>query len=462
MKIMQVGISLGVLFALVITPLTVLASAAPVAPELVLRELKITGSEFVVVQATADIDHLNNYWLGYSSNDQATNIVPTQQMPDVPLQAGRAVLLTSDDSATCDAVYTSKLSPSLSDSGGRLELRRLTTDTAAQTSIFQTIDETHWIKPGKTAPPLSDTTELDLRQESGSGNSVWYHNPDWSEDWQVGELADCTLTFVSGSALLPLSSIVWPQADTNPPATIKSLADDASTSGPFLPLADIGLQAPQITELLPNPPGTGTDGTAEFIELYNPNTTVFDLSGFSLQTGLTTKHTYMFPAGTSLPSKSFAAFYSADTGLSLSNTSGQSDLLDPFGTVIAQTDPYGSVKDGMAWALAKSTWYWTVQPTPGTSNVIDQIVVSSGKQVSSKKTATAAAVKGAATTAATGVVNNMDTTTTAATSAPVHPGVLAAIVLAAVGYGVYEYRHDLENRIYQFRTNRAARRAARK
>lgn len=458
---MRVGTGLGVLFTLAIAPLSVSALAPPIVPELVLRELKVTGDEFVVVQSTADIDHLNDYWLGYSSNDQTANIVPTQQLPDVPLRAGQAVLLTSDGSATCDAVYTSKLSPSLGDSGGRLELRRLTDDPAAQTSTFQTIDEAHWTKPGKTALSLADTAELDLRQESGSGNSVWYHNPDWSSDWQVGEFAGCTLTFTSGSAVLPPASVVWPQADTDPPATIESLADDASVGGPFLPLADVGLQAPQITELLPNPAGTGTDGTAEFIELYNPNAAVFDLSGFGLQTGLTTRHTYTFSAGTSLPPRSFVAFYSADTGLSLSNTNGQADLLDPFGTVITQTDPYSSAKDGVAWALAKGTWYWTGRPTPGANNIINQTAVASGRQASSKKAATTAAVKGAATISA-GVTNGVDTTAAAAASAPVHSGVLAAVVLAAVGYGVYEYRHDLANRIYQFRTNRAARRAARK
>ncbi len=132
-----------------------------------------------------------------------------------------------------------------------------------------------------------------------------------------------------------------------------------------LPKADVGLKAPAITELLPNPDGTGTDKTDEFIELYNPNAKPFDLSGFSLQTGITRKHTYVFPKGSSLPPKSFKAFYSKTTALSLSNTTGQTRLLAPSGNSVSDAAEYEKAKDGIAWALAKGKWYWTTKPTPG-------------------------------------------------------------------------------------------------
>lgn len=240
------------------------------------------------------------------------------------------------------------------------------------------------------------------------------------------------------------------------PASIISLASTATVATtPKVPAADVGLAAPQITELLPNPMGTGTDNTNEFIELYNPNSRAFDLTGFVLQTGLTTKHSYTFTAGTSLPPKAFKAFYSADTGLSLSNTSGQADLADPFGKVISQTAPYGSAKDGQAWAFAKGTWYWTGKPTPAAANVVDQS--TSIKTTSTKKAA--AAVKGASvTTPLQG--SGANTAATAAdtdTTAPTHPYVLVALAALAVGYGVYEYRHDIANKFHQFRANRKAR-----
>jgi hypothetical protein len=91
-----------------------------------------------------------------------------------------------------------------------------------------------------------------------------------------------------------------------------------------------------------------------------------------LQAGITTKHSYVFPAGTMLSVGGFTAFYASDTGLSLSNTTGQSDLLDPFGNTLSQTDVYGTAKDGQSWALANGKWYWTTEPTPSAANVIKQ------------------------------------------------------------------------------------------
>jgi len=238
------------------------------------------------------------------------------------------------------------------------------------------------------------------------------------------------------------------------PASIEFIAAAAPEQvGPYVPATDVGLAAPQLTELLPNPAGTGTDATDEFIELYNPNARTFDLSGFVLQTGLTTKHSYMFPAGTMLPAKAFKAFSSSDTSLALSNSGGQADLTDPFGKVISQTDPYDSAKDGQAWAFAKGTWYWTGKPTPGAANVVNQSGASI-KTTSAKKAA--AAVKGASTT--TGLQGQASQTASAADQpAATHPYVLVAVAALAVGYVVYEYRHDIGNYLHKLRANRNAR-----
>ena len=151
-----------------------------------------------------------------------------------------------------------------------------------------------------------------------------------------------------------------------------------------MPAADIGLMAPTVTEILPNPTGSGNDSTDEFIELYNPNPGSFDLTGFSLQSGTTTC-LYTFPAGTTLPASGFTAFYSKTTGLSLSNSGGQAKLLDPFSNAIAVSGPYGTANDGQAWALAKGKWYWTTSPTPDQANVIHEPPV---KKSSAKTTAT--------------------------------------------------------------------------
>ncbi len=427
----------------------------PTPPILSFREVKITGDEFIVLQANQAIVDLSGFWLGYSSLDTATNIVPTQQLPAIPLKAGQAVLLTSDQAQTCDAVYTSKLSASLSDTKGALELRQLK-NIDANTTSFSTVDSVTWTKPSTTdKTPVTDN--LDLRKETGTTTPVWYHSPTTpSSTWSVGNFANCSLSLAQ-TTTTPSQTFTWQASDTDPPALIESLASSATSSdnGPVIPAANFGLAPPQITELLPNPSGTGTDGTDEFIELYNPNAQGFDLTGFVLQTGSTTKHSYTFPASTALPAKAFIAFYSADTGLSLSNTTGTSDLLDPLGATLSQTDAYGTAKDGQAWALAKGSWYWTTHPTPSASNIIAQPVATASSKSGTSSSKKTSSVKGASTskTATTLPASSSAANTTAVT--PIHPWTLAVVAGLALAYGLYEYRLDLANILHRLRRHRA-------
>lgn len=460
---------MGVVLCCVLPASVAVAADPPVlTPQLVFREVEITGDEFIVLQnaGTGDIDHLNVYWLGYASDDAVTTVAPPiQQLPDRPLHAGQAMLLSGGASLdVCDAVLVAQLEPTLSNTAGTLALWQQASGSFTQVTTAQA--QVRWSKStSKTTLPAG---EIDLKQETDQyTNPVWYFDP--TTGWALGDFANCSLTtYASADDTAGTQAANWPPNDTQPPAVIESLSDDGDGSdaaGPSMPAADIGLKPPQLNELLPNPAGTGTDGTDEFIELYNPNTTTFDLSGFILQTGLSTKHNYTFPAGVTIPARSFTAFYSAVTGLSLSNTSSQVDLTDTFGTVIAQTDPYTSAKDGQAWALANGTWYWTGKLTPGAANVINQTGSTSGSQTttarttSSTKPATGGQTKAASTTAST-------TTTSAANAAaevtPIHYGVLAAVAATAVAYGLYEYRHDVANKLHQLRVYRDARRAGRK
>jgi hypothetical protein len=445
------------LVCIALVPAQALAAGVPA---ISFREVKITGDEFIVVQANQAIGDLSSFWLGYSSSDTATNIVPTQQLPAISLASGQAVLFTSDAAQTCDAVYTSKLSVSLSDTKGVLQLRQLV-NIDKNTSTFTTIDSVNWIKPGTTdKTPVTDN--LDIRKETGVTTPVWYHDAtNSSAAWIVGSFSNCSLSVPqSGGTTAPLT-YSWPNSAAGPPAVILSLAadDGSSSSTATIPASDIGLSPPQITELLPNPVGTGTDASDEFIELYNPNARSFDLSGFVLQTGSTTKHSYTFPAATALPPNSFVAFYSADTGLSLSNTSGQADLLDPLGTLLTQTDQYGTAKDGQSWALAKGTWYWTLQPTPGKSNSIAQATTTGSSASKSKTSKTSSAKVKGASTSNSGAAATGSAPTEAAQVSPIHPWTLAVVAGLAVAYGLYEYRLDMANFFHRFKRHRALSRA---
>jgi hypothetical protein len=240
------------------------------------------------------------------------------------------------------------------------------------------------------------------------------------------------------------------QASTNVPSVV-GVNGGVSTG---VPTADYGLATPQLSEILPNPAPPQTDADDEFVELYNSNSKPFDLSGFILQVGLTTTHKYTFPAGTILQPQQFAAFYSSETDLSLSNTSGQVQLLDPAGNSLEQSDVYGTAKDGYAWILANGKWQWTTTSTPAAKNVVTS---PPGAKSSSTSSSGKSNVLAAKTSGSSGGSSSFSSPTQSSSS-PVHPAILAGIGSAAVLYALYEYRHDLANTLYRFRRYRAARR----
>jgi len=210
-----------------------------------------------------------------------------------------------------------------------------------------------------------------------------------------------------------------------------------------------GLAAPQLTEILPAP----GNGQLEFIELYNPNDQPFDLGGYILETGTTTKYRFTFAAGTLLQPKKFSAFYADQTKVTLANKAGQVRLLDPNGTIITESSPYNDAKDNQAWILQDDTWQWTTSPTPNAANVLAVPQVASKKVASAKKT-TPKTTKPKSTKESD---NDNQGALLAATKPddPIHPGVLALVGAFALLYGAYEYRHDIANKIRKFRSNRA-------
>jgi hypothetical protein len=240
---------------------------------------------------------------------------------------------------------------------------------------------------------------------------------------------------------------------------------NTSSSTSTIPASDIGLAAPQISELLPNPAEPQTDSEDEFVELYNSNNTSFDLSGFKIEVGSSTKHDYTFPDGTIIPAKSFKAFFSEDTGLSLSNSGGQAWLLDPANNIISQTDPYGTAKDGQTWALGPDgKWYWTMTATPNAPNIVllpstASTKSSTGSKSSTPKTTSTKAVKAASTTSKKTSTSSASTDPQATSSSKMHLWILAVIGTGAVLYAVYEYRNDLANLLYRVRRYRETRRA---
>jgi hypothetical protein len=459
-------VAVALVLATVLPAFSAAAPALQAPAGLSLLEVKMTGDEFIVLQNNTGtvITDLANYWV-YVYNKVDPGLAGAtssgQQLPAGQLDAGQTLVLTSKARPNCGAQITWTLGPSLGDSAGFIQITKQAT-VAGAVALTPT-DSVSWGTDTSTKPSTIGTIAK-VPSSTADPAGMFYRTVAGWKPADIDGTVPCQLN-VAADASTPAgtvsSSLVT--ATTQPPASIVSVASATTSTdpdaAPSVPAADAGLQAPQITELLPNPDGSGTDDTDEFIELYNPNQAPFHLVGFTLEAGNTIKHKYIFPDGTILPPQSFTAFYSADTGLSLSNTSGQADLLDPLGTQIAHTDAYGVAKDGQAWALADGVWYWTGQLTPNAANVVKQTTATSTGKAAKKTTA----VKGASTTKS--IANNGATGSASAASippapSPIHPAILAAVATLAVGYGVYEYRHDLGNRLHQFRRNRALRRAA--
>jgi hypothetical protein len=271
---------------------------------------------------------------------------------------------------------------------------------------------------------------------------------------------------VEEPAPLPGSQNESDTTSNTPTGTGPLQSEAPGTEGP-------ALSSPLITEVLPNPSPPQTDEDDEFIELYNPNEQTFDISGYSLEVGITTKYHYVFAQGTRLPAAGYMTFYADITGLSIANGGGQVRLLNMQGGVVGQSEVYTAAKEGQAWALINGAWQWTDSPTPNALNVASTAPISKvaaaqkpGSAVKMAKVASAkAATKSKAVTPKSSKSKSAaekkitaDTVQHVAALEPskgsLHLGVVATIGIFAILYGAYEYRSDLANKFHQLRANR--------
>ncbi len=161
------------------------------------------------------------------------------------------------------------------------------------------------------------------------------------------------------------------------------LEDDGRCINDLLPL--------KITELLPNP--IGNDVGSEFIEIFNPNNRLVDLTDYKLGIGLKNEKVLTFPSGSTIGSQAFEAFSNADLAFTLVNSSSQVKLLLSDDTVIDATDIYEDPLPGMSWALINATWQYTDQITPGASNLEKTIETVDMTQTSDNEITSAVILK---------------------------------------------------------------------
>lgn len=459
-----------------VSGLTVAAADTADAPSLVISQLKITSSsgQFVTLyNATDQTLDMSKYQLAYFNHYDLSKATSSKLVSLTGLVPPHSYFLINDSSLQlCYQLTVDSVSLGFSSTAGLVEVLALNQTNPGLPATPGLQDYVGWSKaaaagaqtlPGSPVAFL-DRQPLDTQHNPAvavPGGGTWLAvQPDSTQACNMVSLTTPGSIVPAGlSTLLPAVA---------PPVTI--IAADNSGTVSSIPAADNGLMAPRITELLPNPVGSGNDATNEFIELYNPNSGGFDLSGFSLQTGTTNLHSFTFPAGTALVPADFAAFYSSYTGLSLSNSGGQARLLAPNGTVISSTPAYGTAADGQAWALGDGNWTWTSKVTPGAANVIVVPPVKQAAKVAgTKSTAAKTKAKTAAKTTAAGGKAKLSAASTADNGpagastglSPIHPWVLALVASLALLYGAYEYRADLANRFHRLRHYRRNRRARR-
>ncbi len=220
-----------------------------------------------------------------------------------------------------------------------------------------------------------------------------------------------------------------------------------------------------ITELFIDPEKPQTDAEDEFVEIQNLSSETVSLEGYTIQTGNDYRYSFTIP-DIGLLAGEHLAFYSIDTGLILSNSSGGARLLDPNQDVVFETAPYDNAKGGVSWAISSDgNWGWAAIPTPDAPNATELSTTATlARQVArevSKSTSRATStgsIKSGSGSSSDDVVRDIYVEPEEEPQNEVNNRLLAGMGGLTVLYAGYEYRRDLGNRIYQIRRYFAGRR----
>ncbi len=138
-----------------------------------------------------------------------------------------------------------------------------------------------------------------------------------------------------------------------------------------------------ITELLPNP--TDTDDGSEFIELFNPNNEVIELSNYQF---VVEGKTYAFLNGFAVDAGGYASFDNEDIKFTLVNTGGNVFISSIDNSFVSDSISYTDAKEGLSWALIGDSWQYSNRPTPGNENLpsfIEDVILIPAESISELK-----------------------------------------------------------------------------
>ncbi len=439
------------------------ARAVTSEPIVLLGQVKITSSsgQFITLyNNSASVVNMNEIKLVYyNNNDLSLN--PTGKLISLSgsMQPGTYYLISDDSVAVCYKMTVNAMSLGFSSTAGMVQVIRTTQVTPGgivATELLDSFAWNAWKKPtGSTATgpsSIQTTSPFSLPSTTAAPSSFLQRL------WPAGGAAK-TIGGGSWQTVAPSASDA---------CSLQSIADSATPAAPSTPAAtttvaaakivtpiatNVGLVAPEITELFPNPKDPQTDDSDEFIELYNPNDSVFNLSGYRVEAGTSYSRGYTFKDEVLQP-KSYAAFPITSTNLQLSNSEGQARLLSPSSDTLSETPVYEDAPEGSSWGIIGDSWDW-LAPSPNVINSANVVPTSTDTKTAVAAKKTTGKVAAASTKTASGSTEELDD------AVPLHPGVLAGVGLAAVAYAVYEYRTDMANRFFQARRYLRNRRAVR-
>lgn len=153
------------------------------------------------------------------------------------------------------------------------------------------------------------------------------------------------------------------------PATFEKIKDSITVGE----IDDSQVTSIVINELMPNPVGSDE---AEWIELKNIGQQAVEVAGWKLSD---LKNEYVISKDdfetTIVPAGGFLVINRQVSGLILNNSGGDKvTLFNTEGQLIDQITYNQTAKEGESWARDESGEYnWTVEPTPGTENIIKSI-----------------------------------------------------------------------------------------
>lgn len=484
---LSLSVILGVLGTVLFPIITHADPLATTLPELIISEIKVKNdttpggyNEFIeLYNASATSLNLNQFTIEYHNTPApALTAEPVKKVviADKLLLSDQTMVLAANQ----EQVLNSQESPfaSLSDSGGLVRVKGM--DGTVHDEVAWTSTSSLAVAPILFLPSSTTNRPKSFIRDTDVGGNPLLSDPTWqlltstphADELQPVPVPEPEPELETEPTLEPAPEISVP---VTPPVDSESAGDAEVTPQTTETPAVLPLQ---ISELLPNPAPPASDSTDEYIELYNPNNEAVDLNGYKLQTGNSFGYSYTFIQGTLQPHE-YRAFYVTETGTLLANSGSRARLLGPAGQIIYETEAYGEAKEGQTWAYVAgpltSDWQWTTALTPNAPNVLAlPLIKAAAVKSTSAKTAakpkTAAKTASAKKTTATAKAKTPKATGTSALSESddpeatvnsIHPGIVAGVGALALGYGLWEYRHDLRNRLYQFRRYRATRRAAR-